>query len=102
LVLAMTAFPRRTSLGGWALKHLGQMFSGLKARRENLPTHGATNEVALLAAVFGFSALPLAMADYARSVARPQAASSGCSGGSSCGGSSCGGGGCGGGCGGCG
>jgi uncharacterized protein (TIGR04222 family) len=105
-VLSVATFPRKTVLGSWALKQLGQMFSGLRARRDNLAANGATNEVALLAAIFGFSALPLAMAAHARSTARPRPASSGCGSGTSCSGSSCSGGsgscGGGGGCGGCG
>jgi uncharacterized protein (TIGR04222 family) len=109
-VLAVGTFPRRTALGSATLRRLTQMFSGLKSRGAILSPGGTTNEIALVAAIFGFSALPPAELAQVRATGPrgPTSGGSSCggsscgsssSGGSSCGGSSCGGGG---GCGGCG
>lgn len=97
--------PFRTARGSTLLADLRHLFRRLKARAGSLRPGGATAEAALLAAVFGVSALPAATFPYARRVYAPRR-SSGSSdsswSGSSCGGGSCGGGGGGGGCGGCG
>jgi len=92
--------PRLTSIGSALVKDLRTLFAQLKHRPSG-KLEAAPSELALLAAVFGLSAVPaIAFPDLHRLF--PRAASSGSS--SSCGsgcGSSCGGG-CGGGCGGCG
>jgi uncharacterized protein (TIGR04222 family) len=105
IALFGVAFPRVTARGATALRGLRTMFTGLRQRGPQ--AGGATNELALLAAIFGFSGLTLASADGLAAIAPPrrQTGTGSCSG-SSCGsssggGSSCGGG-CGGGCGGCG
>jgi uncharacterized protein (TIGR04222 family) len=103
---------RRTSLGDRVVGDLKELFAGLRGRAQELPTGGATNEMAMLMGVFGIAAL---VGDpYVRAASLfPKAAADGESGGggggtscgsaSSCGGGGgCGGGGCGGGCGGCG
>lgn len=94
----------RTVLGDRVIADLKTLFQGLKGRAHLLRTGGDTNEVALLVAVYGISALSSGH-DYAK-LLFPKAANSGSGcGGSSCStgcGSSCGGGGGGGGCGGCG
>lgn len=97
----------RTTLGDRVVADLQELFAGLRTRAHDLPSGGASNEVALLLGVFGMNAL--AGNEHARAaVLFPRAAFSGRDGssscGSSCGSSSCGGGGgCGGGgCGGCG
>lgn len=122
VILAIVAFvallrallKRRTGYGDLILRQLRERFEGLKLRAANVAPGGATNELALLAALWGLSVLPAENFPYVKTVF-PKAAntstdstwSSGC-GGSGCGGgggSGCGGGGgggCGGGCGGCG
>jgi hypothetical protein len=72
----------------------------LKSRAEHFRAGKSPDEVALLVAVFGISALPEKQFPYAKKL-YPKASSSSTGCGSGCG-SSCGGGGCGGGCGGCG
>jgi uncharacterized protein (TIGR04222 family) len=103
LLIAIAA-RRRTALGDRVLEDLKTLFSGLKRRASALAPGGLTNEAALLAALFGISALDAQAFPFARRLF-PQAQAEGSSG-SSCGssgGGSCGGGGCGGGgCGGCG
>lgn len=106
VVAGLLAFPSRTVAGERLLTDLRALYEGLKARADTLPAGGATNEVALLAAVFGLSALTAQDFGY-MSRLYPRAAQTGsscgttsCGSSSSCG-SSCGGG-CGGGCGGCG
>jgi len=88
----------RTRLGDQMLSDLETMFARLRDRADTLRQGGATNEAALLAAVFGLGALSMERfpAIYALKQSNSQS-SSGC--GSSCGGGG-GGGGCGGGCGG--
>ena len=93
----------RTGLGDRVLEDLRSLFKGLRDRGQSLKPGGATNEAALLAAVFGVSALSVTSFPYIGELF-PKAAKSGssCSSGAcgfSCG-SSCGG--SGGGCGGCG
>ena len=82
------------------LSQLRALFLRLKARANRIK-RGEGQEVALLAAVFGFGALPFSVRSML-ALLRPKSNSSGGCGGSNCGsGSSCGGGsGCGGGCGG--
>jgi uncharacterized protein (TIGR04222 family) len=95
---------RRTRLGDRTLDDLRTLFGGLRRRRSQLTPGGASNEAALLAAVFGLAALPPAFAEI-RGALGPAASGDGGSSGSDSGGSSgCGGGGDGGGggCGGCG
>jgi uncharacterized protein (TIGR04222 family) len=115
-VVAMAIRARRTTRGERMIEDLQALFAGLRARAHELPPGGATNEVALLAGIFGVTALygaPFAQAQMLFPTGR--AANAGSSSGtshdtswstSSCssGGSSCGGGGDGGGggCGGCG
>ena len=89
--------PRQTGRGKALLADLGSLFSSLKGRAASFHPGSNPNELALLAAVFGVSALPKDVFPHARTL-YPQSSSSS---GGSCG-SSCGGGGCGGGCGGCG
>jgi uncharacterized protein (TIGR04222 family) len=95
---------RRTKLGDDMMADLRLMFGRLRDRADTLRQGGATNEAALLAAVFGLGALPLERFPAMHALKRTNSStSSGC--GSSCssgGGSSCSscGGGCGGGCGG--
>jgi uncharacterized protein (TIGR04222 family) len=117
VLLARTLAPPRTVAGDWVLKRVQELLAPLRKRgRANLIAHGGeTNEVALLAAAFGFAALPVSMQHRLRPVHFGGAdsaigtsfdggggSSDGDSGGDSGGGgggSSCGGGG---GCGGCG
>jgi uncharacterized protein (TIGR04222 family) len=112
LALIGALLKKRTGYGDLVLRQHRERFDGLKRRAANVAPGGATNEVALLAALWGLSVLPAENFPYIKTVF-PKAAnagsdswSSGC-GGSGCGGGGgggggCGGGGCGGGCGGCG
>ena len=92
---------RRTGLGEAMLRDLRSLFSRLKSRGKSLRGGGQTNEAALLAAVYGLSALPAASFPFmeklypAKASAGSSCGASSCSSGSSCGGG-CGGGGCGG------
>jgi uncharacterized protein (TIGR04222 family) len=100
-------FPRQTAKGKAALAHLEKMFAALKKRAKKIKSGGDSTDLVMLAAVFGFGAIPAVLADQypAMLMQRSQGSDGGWSscGTSSCsGGSSCGGGGCGGGCGGCG
>lgn len=100
ILLASILFPRRTTLGSWALQDIQNLTQPLRNRAATLQPGGGTAEAVLLAAVFGLSSLPTSTFAYLKTLF-PVANSSSTSGcGSSCG-SSCGGG-CGGGCGGCG
>lgn len=102
------AYPYRTKNGNTALNNLKQLFSNLKDRSSYVQPGGVTNEMLMLAAVFGLMHLPYdlysnAKKIYPKSMNSLSYGGSGCGSGSSCGsGGSCGGGGCGGGCGGCG
>jgi uncharacterized protein (TIGR04222 family) len=106
----LLARPRLTLRGKAMLDDLRFLFGGLRSRLEATLT---SNDVTLLAAVFGVAAIPLMVFPYARTlypkaVAAGESSSSSCGATTSCGssdgggGGSCGGGGCGGGCGGCG
>jgi uncharacterized protein (TIGR04222 family) len=101
---AKVANPRLTVRGRAILNDLRFLFGPLNSRPSGSLGH---NDVALLAAVFGMNAVPLAVFPYARTLFPKAAASSGSSCGTGCGssggdsGSGCGGS-CGGGCGGCG
>jgi uncharacterized protein (TIGR04222 family) len=104
--------PSRTRKGDAALDELRSNFAQLKERAAEIELGGGSRDLALLAAIFGVTALAgeaLARAQvlFPAAIKNQGAAGSSC-GASSCGtsscsgGSSCGGGGCGGGCGGCG
>jgi uncharacterized protein (TIGR04222 family) len=97
-VLVLLIWRHRTGLGDRMLSDLRTLFQSLYMRRDSLRPRLQTTDAALLAAVFGLSALPAAF-QYARDIFRKASSSSSGSCGSACG-SSCGGGG--GGCGGCG
>ena len=95
----------RTVPGKACFDELQKTFAALKKRRGSIRMNGKTNELSILAAVFGMTMLPSAASDMVSAIHLKKTGSSGC--GSSCSyGSSCssGGcsGGCGGGCGGCG
>jgi hypothetical protein len=93
----------RTARGERLLEDLKTLFAPLRSRAPLLRLGASTDELAMLTAVFGVTALPASTFAYATELF-PRAtsgASCGSSCGSSCGGGSCGGG-CGGGCGGCG
>jgi uncharacterized protein (TIGR04222 family) len=96
----------RTGAGDRALAELKALFAGLRAGVDRLSPGGATNEMALVAAVFGLGTLPDARFPFVRKLYRRATAarSSGAACGSGCGGGGGGDGGdgCGGGCGGCG
>ena len=97
----------RTGAGDRALAELKALFAGLRARVDQLSPGGATNEMALVAAVFGVGTLPDERFPFVRKLYRRATAarSSGAACGSGCGGGGGGDGGdggCGGGCGGCG
>ncbi|HVE81706.1 MAG TPA: TIGR04222 domain-containing membrane protein [Myxococcales bacterium] len=114
LVVTLLRTPR-TPAGNRIVEDYKTLFSRLKERAGLIRPGGATNELALLAGVFGLGALSGSALDRAQALF-PQGAAlqvSTTSWGTSCGaistdssggscGSSCGGGGCGGGCGGCG
>jgi uncharacterized protein (TIGR04222 family) len=94
-------FPRQTAKGRAALAHLAKTFGGLKRRAGEIRPGGGSTDLAMLAAVFGFGAIPAVLADqYPAMLMRKGQGSDGgwssCGGGSCSGGSSCGGGGCGG------
>ena len=95
-------FRRRTARGAEMLTDLQSLFARLKTRSSALRAGGQTNEAALLAAVFGLSALSVAEFPFMEKLYPAKSdsgsscgSSSSCSSGSSCGGG-CGGGGCGG------
>lgn len=94
----------RTGAGDRALAEVRALFAGLRARVDQLMPGGATNEMALAAAVYGVATLPDAKFPFVRKLYRraTTARSSGAACGSGCGGGGGGGDGCGGGCGGCG
>jgi len=105
IVLGFIAFKifhrHRTARGDAMLADLEVLFGRLRDRAETLREGGATNEAALLAAVYGLDKLPADRFPGTKPLRRKKQDSS-CGGGSGCG-SSCGGscgGGCGGGCGG--
>jgi uncharacterized protein (TIGR04222 family) len=95
-------FRRRTARGDAMLTDLQSLFARLKNRSEVLRAGGQTNEAALLAAVFGLSALSVSVFPFMERLYPAKSdsssgcgSSSSCSSGSSCSGG-CGGGGCGG------
>jgi uncharacterized protein (TIGR04222 family) len=96
--VSVAIFRRRlTTSGSTMLADLEIIFARLRDRAPTLREGGATNEVALLAAVYGLDELPPERFPGIKPLRRKKEGSS-CGGGSGCG-SSCGGG-CGGGCGG--
>lgn len=100
-------FPKQTAKGKAALAHLKKTFDALRTRAKDIRPGSGAVDLAMLAAVFGFGAIPAVLADQypAMLMQKSQGSDGGwssCGGGSCSGGSSCGGGGCGGGCGGCG
>lgn len=86
----------RTALGSRFLRDLRGLFTHLKLRAGQLRPGGATDEAALLAAVFGVATLPAVHFPYAKRLGPKGDSGSPSSCGSSCGGGD------GGGCGGCG
>jgi uncharacterized protein (TIGR04222 family) len=99
LFVLSAAMPRHTKHGAALLADMRRLFAGLQSRAKTIKTGGATSELALLAAVFGVSFVPIEVFPLRR-LLMPQASSSSSSS-SSCGSSSscsssCGGGGCGG------
>lgn len=104
----LITFPARTRRGDEVVEDLRSLFSGLKDRCSEFRAGHSTNEMALLAGVFGLGLLPASIYPYTKTL-YPKAVDAGASGcgsssscGSSCSGGGCGGGGCGSGCGGCG
>ena len=106
VVIFKICTPFRTKAGALAVGHAKELFQGLNSRGKSLRLHESTNELILLAAVFGVASLPGAAGDILKPMKLYRESAAGSSCGSSCGsGSSCGGGGSscgGGGCGGCG
>lgn len=102
-IVALVIWRRRlTGRGVAMMADLRDLFSRLKGRAKTLRAGGATNEAALLMAVFGLSALPASGFPFLEKLYPAKSSdgsgcgsSSSCSSGSSCGGG-CGGGGCGG------
>lgn len=93
----------RTTHGDHFLANVKRLFAGLKDRADSIRRGGATADLALLAAVFGITSVPVNVFPY-RAQLMPPPPSTDSSSSWSCSSSSCGGGGgCGGGgCGGCG
>jgi len=93
---------RQTRKGASFLSSLRIVFRSLKDRASRIAPGGTTNELSILAAIFGMGAIYSVNYPYVKTLfPKGSAASSSGSCGSSCGsGSGCGGGGCGGGCGG--
>jgi len=89
----------RTRLGDAMMSDLRTMFGRLRSRADSLRQGGATNEAALLAAVFGVNELSPVRFPAIKALTPKEKRSDSGSSCSSCGSSSCGGG-CGGGCGG--
>lgn len=104
LALRGAAYPRRTHHGDLFLREVENVFRSLKLRAPQIQAGGATTELAMLAAVWGVTALPRERFSWASQLfPRADTSSTSSSCGSSCGSSSSCGGGCGGGgCGGCG
>lgn len=95
--------PARTPRGTAALSQFRTRFGWLKDRAASIFPGGETNELAILAAVYGLGAVPSILFPYVEKLQPKKRTSDGGGCGSSCSScSSCGGGGCGGGCGGCG
>lgn len=100
VVIFKICTPFRTRAGSAALQQARDLFRGLKTRGKSLALHAPTNELVLLAAVFGVAVLPDAVAGILKPMKMYRESAAGSSCGSSCGSSSCGSSGCGGGCGG--
>lgn len=100
VALAVVIFPRQTPAGRELLRDLRTLFGSLRNRASSIRPGGSSNELAILAAVYGMSAVSAIHFPWARKLFPKANDSSGGACGSSCG-SSCGGS-CGGGCGGCG
>ena len=98
LLLLFKATRRRKEF----LKNLETLFQRLKQRAEHVPTGGATNEMALLAAIFGVGMLSAEAFPYRERLYPTPQSDSGSGGDSGSAGSSADSSGCGGGCGGCG
>lgn len=103
ITLLVFLLKRRTSAGDRALARMKTMFARLPSHANHLKLGGASTELVLLAAVFGFAVLPSSVMHPLRPLhlGGPETSNTSSSDGGG-GGSSCGGGGCGGGCGGCG
>jgi uncharacterized protein (TIGR04222 family) len=95
---------KRTLFGNRILTHLNGMFSKLSKRSASFALGDTPTELTYLAAIYGMTALPMALSEVVAPLRIQPVPSSGSGmSGSACGGgSSCGGGGGGGGCGGCG
>jgi len=102
IMLSPALKKHRTATGDLLVKDLKKLFEPLYLRRAFLKPGGQTNEAALLAAVFGVSALSISFISLKTIYPKSNSNSCGSSCGSSCSSSGCGGGSCGGGCGGCG
>lgn len=101
-VIVQSFLKRRTRIGDVALRAIQARMVQLKVRAKRLRAGGETNEVAMLAALWGLAVLPAENFPYVKQLF-PAPSTSGFGGdGSSDSGGGCGGGGCGGGCGGCG
>ncbi|MBL8217749.1 MAG: TIGR04222 domain-containing membrane protein [Bryobacterales bacterium] len=102
VVAIVVCNPRLTSRGKRALENMQALLARLKGRADTLRPNEDTQDLMLLAAVFGVMAIPVTAMPQREMMypANTASSSSGGDSGSSCG-SSCGGG-CGGGCGGCG
>jgi uncharacterized protein (TIGR04222 family) len=108
-IAAGQRLPDSTGRGKVALANLRTLFARLRTRAPRMTAGGETNEMALLAAVFGFAALPAGVFPYVQQMVGPRPGgdsssstgsdSSGCGSSDGGGSSGCGGGG---GCGGCG
>ena len=96
-IASVAIFHRRlTARGAAMLADLEVIFARLRDRAATLRQGGATNEAALLAAVYGLDELSTERFPGTKPLRRKKESDSSCGGGSGCGGS------CGGGCGGCG
>ena len=96
ITVSTTVGRHRTALGSRFLRDLRTLFADLKSRAVTLKPGGATDEAALLAAVFGVATLPAIQFPYASRLGPRGDSGSPSSCGSSCGGGDGGGGGCGG------
>ncbi|HEX2120410.1 MAG TPA: TIGR04222 domain-containing membrane protein [Thermoanaerobaculia bacterium] len=90
----------RTAHGDHFLENVKRLFAGLRNRAEAIHRGGATADLALLAAVFGITSVPVTVFPYRAQLMPPppstDSSSSSCSSSSCGGGGGCGGGGCGG------
>jgi uncharacterized protein (TIGR04222 family) len=106
LLCAQSVTGRRTLAGKRCIGGMQDLFCRLRARRLQIQPGGATDELPMLAAVYGLDVVSASVFPHTQLIRRAQSApgshSCGSSHGSSCGSSSCGGSSCGGGGGGCG